>query len=71
MLAALLWAFRIEHAVDERTGRRIEIDTEAYEDKLIAGPKPFKVRFTLRSEEHGALIRRQLGEVGELLRMWE
>ncbi|KAF3053388.1 hypothetical protein E8E11_011831 [Didymella keratinophila] len=57
MLARLLSAFRIEHAIDEN-GERIEVDTEAYEEKLITGPKPFRVRFTPRSEEHVKVIER-------------
>lgn len=70
MLARLLWAFRIEHAVDEK-GERVEIDTEAYEEKLITGPKPFRVRFTPRSEEHVRVIEQELEAVSGLLKKWE
>jgi cytochrome P450 len=70
MLARLLWAFKIEHAVDEK-GERIEIDTEAYEEKLITGPKPFRVRFTPRSEAHVSVIWKDLEAVGGLLKKWE
>ncbi len=70
MLARLLWAFRIEHAVDEE-GVEIPIDTEAYEEKLITGPKPFQVRFTPRSEKHVRVIERELQAVSGLLRKWE
>lgn len=71
MLARLLWAFRIEHAIDEVTGEKIEIDTEAYEEKLITGPKPFKVRFVPRSKEHVRVIERELQSVSGLLKKWE
>lgn len=71
MLARLLWAFRIEPAVDESTGMEIEIDTNAYEEKLLAGPKPFKVRFTPRSQEHVRMIKKELGAVSDLLKKWE
>ncbi|KAF3034295.1 hypothetical protein E8E12_001930 [Didymella heteroderae] len=70
MLARLLWAFRIEHAVDHKGGR-IEIDTEAYEEKLITGPKPFRVRFTPRSQEHIKVIEREMQAAQELLEKWE
>jgi cytochrome P450 len=70
MLASVLWAFKIEHAVDEE-GKSIEIDTEAYEEKLITGPKPFLVRFTPRSEAHVRVIERELENVGGLLKNWE
>lgn len=70
MLARLLWAFRIEHAVDEN-GEKIEIDTEAYEEKLIAGPKRFCVRFTLRTEKHAKVIESELEVAQEVLEKWE
>lgn len=71
MLARLLWAFRIEHAVDEITGEKIEIDTNAYEEKLITGPKPFRVQFIPRSQQHVDAIKRELEAVSGLLRKWE
>lgn len=71
ILASLLWAFRIEHAVDEVTGKKIEIDTEAYEEKLFAGPKPFKARFRPRSDMHVQVIEKEMAAVKELLMKWE
>lgn len=71
MLARLLWAFRIEHAIDENTGAKIEIDTEAFEKKLIAGPKPFQVQFIPRSQQHIRVIERELEAVSGLLERWE
>lgn len=70
MLACLLWAFRIEHAVDD-TGARVEIDTDAYEEKLITGPKPFRVRFTPRSGRHARVVEREMEAVRGLLGRWE
>jgi cytochrome P450 len=71
MLARLLWAFRIEHAVDQKTGAKIELDTDAYEEKLITGPKPFRVQFTPRSQQHVHVIERDLEAVSGLLKKWE
>lgn len=71
MLAGLLWAFRIEHVIDEATGEKIEIDTDAYEEKLITGPKPFRVQFTPRSQEHVRVIERDLEAVSSLLKRWD
>ncbi|KAJ8112762.1 hypothetical protein OPT61_g4948 [Boeremia exigua] len=71
MIARLLWAFRIAPPVDEVTGEEVKIDTEAYEEKLIAGPKPFRVRFVPRSEKHVRIIEKEMEAVGELLRKWE
>lgn len=71
MLARLLWAFQIEPAVDESTGMAIDIDTNAFEEKLLAGPKPFRVRFTPRSQEHVRMIKKELEAVSDLLKKWE
>lgn len=71
MLARLLWAFRIEHAIDETTGEEIEIDVNAFEEKLVTGPKPFRVQFRPRSKEHVRVIERELEAVSELLKKWE
>lgn len=71
MLARLLWAFRIEPAIDETTGKEVKIDTNAYEEKLLAGPKPFHARFTPRSQQHVERIREELEAVGDLLKRWE
>lgn len=71
MIASLLWAFRIEPAIDAHTGNDIEIDVEAYEDKLITGPKSFQVQFVPRSEEHVAVIMKELESALHVLRAWE
>lgn len=70
-VARILWAFRIERAVDEKTGEKIEIDLDAYEDKMVCGPEPFKVKFTPRSQRHVDLIKKEVGDVREILRAWE
>ena len=71
MLARLLWAFRLEHAVDEITGAKINIDTNAYEEKMVTGPKPFRVQFTPRSQQHVRIIERELEAASDLLKKWE
>lgn len=71
MLARLLWAFRIEQCVDEKTGEKIALDADAYEPKLIRGPKPFKVRFVPRSEEHVHMIKEELEAAKDLLKRWD
>lgn len=71
MTSAILWAFRIEHDIDEKTGEEIPIDTEAFEDKLITGPKPFKVRFVPRSSKHVEIIKKELENASGLLQKWE
>ncbi|OAL43479.1 cytochrome P450 [Pyrenochaeta sp. DS3sAY3a] len=71
ILARLLWAFRIEHAVDEITGAKIEIDMNAFEESLTIGPKPFSVQFIPRSDNHARAIERELEAVSGLLKKWE
>lgn len=70
ILARLLWAFRIEHAID-KTGGKIDIDLEAFEEKMFTGPKPFQVRFTPRSQRHVERIGEELENVDALLKRWE
>lgn len=65
MLARLLWAFRLEEDPEA------PIDTEAFEDKLITGPKPFKCRFVPRSEKHVETIKREMERSREVLEKWE
>ncbi|KAL9080413.1 MAG: hypothetical protein Q9157_000798 [Trypethelium eluteriae] len=57
-VARLLWAFRIEKALD-KTGQEIPVDIFAYTDGLNMRPQPFKARFTPRSEEIRATIERE------------
>lgn len=71
MLACLLWAFRIEPGIDEKTGEKIDLDLDAYENKLVAGPVPFQVRFIPRSEAHVRTIEREFEAASGLLRSWE
>lgn len=70
ILARLLWAFRIEHAVDE-AGEKIGIDVDAFEEQMFMGPKPFRVWFTPRSQRHVERIGRELEDVAALLKRWE
>ncbi len=69
--ARLLWAFNIEPAIDEVTGKPVELDTEAYEDGFVSEPKPYKVRFVPRSEEHAKVIRKNSKELEAFLKKWE
>lgn len=70
IVARLLWAFRIEPAVDER-GESVELDTDAYVEGFLTQPLPFSVRFTPRSERHKEVVRRDYRDVEEFLRGWE
>jgi hypothetical protein len=38
---------------------------------MVCGPEPFKVKFTPRSQAHLDLIRKEVGDVREILRAWE
>jgi cytochrome P450 len=70
-IARILWAFRIEHSIDESTGEKIPIDLDAYDNKLVSGPLPFKVKFTPRSQQHIDVIKNEMGNAREILRAWE
>jgi len=71
LLARILWAFKIERAIDETTGEAIELDADAYTDGIITQPLPFKVRFVPRSEKHVEVIRNDYKSVQGFLEQWE
>ncbi|KAF5849530.1 hypothetical protein GGP41_004971 [Bipolaris sorokiniana] len=49
-VARLLWAYRVEPAIDEKTGKEIPVDFFNYTNGSNWRPQPFKVKFTPRSE---------------------
>jgi hypothetical protein len=71
MTATMLWAFKIEPAIDEKTGKPIEVDLKAYTHGFLAQPLPFKARFTVRSEKHAETIRKSYKSVEAFLKKWE
>lgn len=71
MIANLLWAYDIEPAIDEHSGKAVDLDLEAYEDGLMNLPKPFKVAFKPRSDQHAKINREVYRSKQEFLRSWE
>ena len=57
--------------MDEVTGEKVEIDTEAFEQDFSPWPLSFKVRVLPRSGEHVEALRRDAKEAEESLRGWE
>ena len=71
LIARLLWAFNIEPAIDEKTGKEVELDTEAFTDGLVTRPLPFQVRFVPRSAKHVDVIRNENERAQEFLRQYD
>ncbi|KAF2652642.1 cytochrome P450 2D18 [Lophiostoma macrostomum CBS 122681] len=73
VLARLLWAFKIEPAIDDETGFPVPLDTsdDAYGEGLLSHPLPYKVRFTPRSEKHVQIIREEYKNAEEYLSKWD
>ncbi|KAF2021108.1 cytochrome P450 2D18 [Aaosphaeria arxii CBS 175.79] len=71
MTARILWAFKIEPAIDPVTGKPIELDTSDYIQGLISIPSPFRVNFVPRSEKHAEVIRKDFNSVEGFLKQWE
>lgn len=65
MVAALLWAFRIE---GEGEGN---VDTDIYDEGLVKVPRPFQVGFVLRGKERGEVIREAFEKCKADLQRWE
>lgn len=70
IIAQILWAFKIEQAVDE-TGQLIELDIHGYTDGIVYAPKPYMVRFISRSEKHADVIRKVASEAKSYFKQWE
>ncbi|KAK2005730.1 cytochrome P450 2D18 [Colletotrichum eremochloae] len=72
IIAQILWAFRIEPGVGA-DGKAIELDTsyDAYEEGFLHSPKKYSVRFVLRSEKHGEILKKEYGDIVEFLQRWE
>ncbi|EKG12913.1 Cytochrome P450 [Macrophomina phaseolina MS6] len=56
MIARLLWAFNIKHAVDRKTGRSIEVDDKAFGNAVISKPHQFSAVFEPRTERHREIV---------------
>ncbi|KAF9011143.1 cytochrome P450 [Cyathus striatus] len=52
----LLWGFNISKARDV-TGNVINVDIDAFDERIAVEPKPFKCDIRLRSEKHGEILR--------------
>ena len=58
----LLWAFSIEHAVDEQVDRN-EADPLGYTQGFSSVPLPFKARFVVRSPDRKAAVEKAWTDV--------
>lgn len=58
-IARLLWGFRIEKALDPKTGQEIPVDIFDYTNGLNWRPRPFPCRFTPRSVDIKTTIVRE------------
>lgn len=56
LLARLLWAFDIKHAVDKKTGQRIEVDDMAFGSGFVSKPNHFPAVFEPRSSRHREVV---------------
>ncbi|KAF1843820.1 cytochrome P450 2D18 [Cucurbitaria berberidis CBS 394.84] len=71
IVGKLLWAFEIKPAVDEETGKSVNLDLDAYVDGFLMQPAPYKVRFTPRSEKHARIIQQDFKNIEDFLKKWE
>lgn len=69
--AMLLWGFEILPATNTDMGEEEELDLDAFEDGLSQHPKPYKVRFKIRSEAHAETITRIAKEAESFLQQFE
>ncbi|KAF2851961.1 cytochrome P450 oxidoreductase-like protein [Plenodomus tracheiphilus IPT5] len=69
-MAQLLWAFRIEPAVDAE-GKNVALDEIAYHETMVYAPEPYQVKFIPRSEKHAQVVRDASAEAEDYLKQWE
>lgn len=55
VMAKLMWGFEIEA---EEKGQKMDVD-KAWTPGFLTKPSPFKARFTVRSDKHAAVIRKE------------
>ena len=60
-----------EPSRDETIGEVVDIDTEAYDDKIAPWPMPFKLMFIPRSRKHAEVVQKGLEDVRAYLKSWE
>jgi hypothetical protein len=56
LTARLLWAFDVLPAIDPSTGLEVEYDLWNYAPIRLFGPRPFPVRFKVRSDKKRKMI---------------
>lgn len=56
LIARLLWAFDINHAVDKKTGKRSEVDDTAFGNAVISKPHHFSAVFEFRTQKHKEVV---------------
>ncbi|KAL1624328.1 hypothetical protein SLS56_007867 [Neofusicoccum ribis] len=62
LIARLLWTFDIRHAVDKKTGKRIEVDDIAFGSGFVSKPDPFPAVFKPRSDRHQEVVEKEWGK---------
>ncbi|ORY01425.1 cytochrome P450 oxidoreductase-like protein [Clohesyomyces aquaticus] len=70
VIARLLWAFKIEPAVDDN-GTECELDQDAYRDEFVHQPRDFRVTITPRSERHAQVVLEDFKAAEDVLKQWE
>lgn len=60
-VSRILWAYHIEEAYDEINGEKIKhrVDPLAFVNSFNSNPMPFKVIFSVRSQNAAEIIRRE------------
>ncbi|OIW32570.1 putative cytochrome P450 oxidoreductase [Coniochaeta ligniaria NRRL 30616] len=71
IVAKLIWAFDITEPIDDKTGNSIPLDEEAFTSAILTCPLPFNVRLTPRSNEHLAVVQKELAEAQSFMSNWE
>ena len=70
-ISRILWGFKISHAIDQKTGKEILVDIDAYTDGFNSKPLPFKCRLEPRRPKYVDIMEREYGDALEALQKYE
>lgn len=67
-MAKLVWCFDVVPGGDEKPD--VDVRT-AWRDSILAGPKPFPVKFVLRGENKRRIIKQEWEKADQFLKKYE
>lgn len=71
IVAKLMWAFTLHEPIDEKTGKTVPLDENAYNSCILVSPLPFDVRVVPRSKEVLQSVKKAKAEALDFLSQYD